>query len=212
MHDAPAPQAAAAAERKGDPYTLPTCPVSGKPLGADAFILIMDGSDNPANAGREIRFCCSECADKFKADPAKFIPEIDKQMVGAQLKTYPAGNCAVMTDDELSDPRGPDAMEDKNVILGNRLVRLCCAKCIKKLRAAPEKYLPGVDAAVIAMQKPTYALTTCPISGKALGATAVDIVVANRLVRVCCPGCTAPVLSDPVAAFKKIDAAAATKK
>ena len=33
------------------------------------------------------------------------------------------------------------------VVLGNRLVRLCCKGCVPKLKANPAKYLPKLDAA-----------------------------------------------------------------
>ncbi len=207
---APAPSAAAATP--GDPYTLNTCPVSGEALDADAVTWVIDAQTDAANEGRELRFCCPKCVEAFKAEPKRYLAEVDAKMVQEQLKTYPVLNCVVMPDDELADPRGPDAMDDKNVIVGNRLFRLCCSKCIKKLRANPAKYFAATDAAVIAMQKPTYALTTCPISGQPLSEGAKDLVIASRLVRVCCPKCEAGVRKDPNAAFKKIDAAAAAKK
>lgn len=207
---APAPSAATAVT--SDPYTLTTCAISGETLGAEAVTWVVDAQTDAANEGRELRFCCPKCIDTFKKEPKKYLAEIDAKMVQEQLKTYPVLNCVVMPDDELADPRGPEAMDDKNVIVGNRLFRLCCSKCIKKLRANPAKYIAAVDAAIIAAQKPTYPLTTCPISGGPLGESAKDIVLASRLVRVCCPKCEEGVRKDPLAAFKKIDDAAAAKK
>ena len=66
---------------KGSPYPLATCPVSGKPLTKDAAVLVMEDPANPLNNGREIRFCCPNCIDPFKADPSKFLPAIDAAII-----------------------------------------------------------------------------------------------------------------------------------
>lgn len=55
-------------------YPLDTCPVSGEGVGSMT-------KGEPAEmviAGRLIRFCCSGCEPKVKADPAKYLAEIDK--------------------------------------------------------------------------------------------------------------------------------------
>lgn len=64
-----------------------------------------------------------------------------------------------------------------------------------------------VDAEAIRAQRPSYPLTTCPVSGHELGKSGdpVDHVVQGRLVRLCCKDCVASVDKDPSAAFKKID-------
>jgi ribosomal protein L24E len=49
------------------------------------------------------------------------------------------------------------------------------------------------NADVIAAQKPSYPLDTCPISGEKLGKDAVDNVKDGHLVRTCCSKCTAKV-------------------
>lgn len=63
-------------------------------------------------------------------------------------------------------------------------------------------------AASILAQKGAYPLTKCPVSGEELGATAVDTLVDERLVRVCCENCVEPAAKDKEAIFKSIDAAA----
>ena len=67
--------------------------------------------------------------------------------------------------------------------------------------AAPAK-VSAADAAVIAAQKPSYPLETCPVSGKALGKDAVDNVKDGHLVRTCCPNCTAKI---DAASIKKVE-------
>lgn len=71
--------------------------------------------------------------------------------------------------------------------------------------------LPGApdDAAVTAAQLPLYPLTTCPISGEALGEMGrpVDVVVQGRLVRLCCGGCLKDLTADPAKAITDLDRA-----
>ena len=58
------------------------------------------------------------------------------------------------------------------------------------------------NAEVIATQKPSYPLDTCPISGEKLGKDAVDNVKDGHLVRTCCSKCTAKV---DAATIKKVE-------
>jgi len=95
----------------------------------------------------------------------------------------------------------------KTVVYQNRVYRLCCKKCVGRFERDPAKWAKEYETQVIATQKGSYKLGTCPISGKPLGEGAVDIVVQGRLVRACCQGCVGPVKADPAAAFAKIDAA-----
>ncbi len=197
---------------KGSPYALATCPVSGKAIAGAGYTIVVADAENARDNGRQIRLCCAGCEAAFKADQAAMLTKVDAEMVKEQLKYYPAGSCVVMPEDELSDPRGPDAGDAKNIIVQNQLVRLCCKKCVKKVTANPEEWLAKVQAHVVAAQKPTYVLDTCVVSGEKLGDDAVDTVIASRLVRTCCSKCADKVKADPMAAFAKLDAAAAAKK
>lgn len=193
--DKPVAAKPAADKMVGDPYPLDTCPVSGEKLDAKAVAFVNDG--------REIKFCCAKCVTAFKADPAKYLAEVDKKIVAAQKPFYPLKACVVMPDDELVDG---DAVD---MVWNNRLVRFCCKGCIKKFNADPAKFTATIDAAVIAAQKPTYKLATCPISGEKLGSMGapVEMVINNRLVKLCCKGCEAAVKKNPTAVFAKLDAA-----
>ena len=70
-----------------------------------------------------------------------------------------------------------------------------------KPAAAPAAKAP-TNAEVIAAQRPSYPLDTCPVSGKPLGKDAVDNVKDGHLVRTCCGNCTAKI---DAAAIKKVD-------
>lgn len=204
---APTPQAPTA---KGSPYPLATCPVSGRVLTKDAVIFVMEDKANPLNDGRELRFFCPNCADSFKTDPQKYLPAIDAAIIAQQKARYPLTHCVVMTEDPLPASGAPDADKIKEVVVLNDMVRLCCPGCMKKLKNDPSKYLADIHAAVIATQKKNYALVTCPISGEALPEEPSDIVIGERLVRLCCNGCAKQARKDPTAIFAKLDAPVAT--
>ncbi|MCA9285641.1 MAG: hypothetical protein KDA22_10520 [Phycisphaerales bacterium] len=178
---------------KSDPYPLATCPVSGRPLGDKPVIMEIDG--------REYRFCCNDCPEKFKADPAKYIPAIDKAIVEQQKAFYPLTHCVVMTEDELVEGEAVD------YVYNNRLVRFCCKGCIKKFNQDPKAFLAKLDAAVVEAQLATYPIDVCVISGEKLGGMGepVNMVVNNRLVRLCCKGCEKSVRKDPAAALAKLE-------
>jgi YHS domain-containing protein len=61
------------------------------------------------------------------------------------------------------------------------------------------------DEATMRIQRPSYPLTACPISGKPLADAPVEIVSQGHLVRLCCDKCVLKVQADPAAAIQKID-------
>lgn len=184
-----APETAAA--RVGDAYTLGTCPISGEKIGAmgDAVVFIQDG--------KEIRLCCEGCKKKYDAKVEETNKEIDAKLIADQESHYPSKTC-INSDAELKD-------SGVSFIVGNRLVKTCCAKCEAKVKADPAAFLAKLDQQVIDAQKAGYTLDACPISGKPLGDAPVEIVVANRLVKLCCEGCKKGVDKDPAGVLGKVD-------
>ncbi len=183
-----------------DPYTLDTCPISGMKLDTmgEAFVKVYDG--------REVRFCCDGCPEKFEADMEAGFKKIDAMMVENQLPFYPLTTCVVSG--EPFSKHGNGTAIDK--IFGNRLVRLCCKECVLKFKADPTAYIAKLDAAIMEAQSENYPLDTCVVSGEELGGEmgeAIDVVVANRLVRLCCKGCKKDLMKDPSSFIKTLDAA-----
>lgn len=90
-----------------------------------------------------------------------------------------------------------------------RDVSLCCAGCIKKFEAEPQKYFSRIDAKMIADQKDHYPLTTCVVAGGKLGEMGdpLNVIVNNRLVQLCCGGCEKKLRADPAQFIAKLDAA-----
>ncbi|MFN0059255.1 MAG: hypothetical protein ACKVX7_12415 [Planctomycetota bacterium] len=182
----------------GDPYMLDTCPVSGKKLEAKPTVY--------QHEGREVRFCCDKCIDGFKAEPAKFIAKIDQDVVKQQAPMYPLKTCLV-SDEAL----GADTVD---WVFNNRLVRLCCKKCSAEVQKDPAKFLKKLDDAVIAAQKEKYPIETCVVSGEKLGGMGepVNMVIGNRLVRLCCGACKKAVMADPLTHLAKLSGDGKGKK
>lgn len=194
-------------KRVGDPYPLTICPVSQRPLGDKPFVLILEDMDDASMNGRELKFCCGGCRTRFMADAKTNLDKLDDAIIKDQLRVYPKANCIVMPDDEMTDPRGPEAMEDQNVVINNRLYRFCCKGCIRRFKKDPSRYDKALNELVKAQQAGNYPIDVCVISGRPLGENPTELVVANRLVRTCCGGCSKKVMADPTAVIARLDKA-----
>ncbi len=187
------------AEAWTGPYTLATCPVSGQALGSmgDPIIAVYDG--------REVRFCCDGCIDKFEANQAKYWKAIDEQIIKDQLPYYPVETC-VVSGEPLTE-HGEDIAN--NMVYGNRLVRLCCKMCEREFTADPNTFIEKLDKAAADAQRKDYPLDTCVVAGGKLGSMGepTEIVVAGRLIRFCCASCEPKVEANPVKYITAIDAA-----
>jgi hypothetical protein len=197
-HHAEAPAEASAV---GDPYPLSVCPVSELALGSmgEAIVKVYDG--------REVRFCCDGCPAKFEADKDAAFGKIDAMIVESQRAFYPLDRC-VVSGEALAE-NGEDISID--FVYNNRLVRLCCKGCVGDFKAEPARYMAKLDAAVIAQQRERYPLDKCVVSGEEMAdlpeEDVVEVVVANRLFRLCCPPCKPDVLANPAPYLQKLDEA-----
>jgi hypothetical protein len=127
--------------------------------------------------------------------------ELDAAVIAQQKPSYPLSICPVS-----GEPLG--SMGDPlDLVANGRLVRVCCKGCTRAVTTNPADAIAKIDAAVIAAQKPTYPLNTCPISGQELGEKAQDVVHGTRLVRLCCEECKVAFAKDPAPTMAKIDAA-----
>jgi len=187
------------AEFSGDPYLLDVDAASGEALGpVDKQVILQ-------YEGREFRFAGEKTAATFRADSAKYIQAIDEKMIAQQLPFYPLDTCVVS-----GEKLGGEMGEPINIVYKNRLVRFCCKGCKKAFAKDPAGQIAKIDRAVAEKQRKNYGLTTCVVSGGKLGGMGdpIDYVFGNRLVRLCCKGCTKKLTKDPLAYLAKIDAAA----
>ena len=183
-----------------EPYTLATCPVSGKKLGSmgDPLVLKTDGG--------EIKLCCKGCVKRFDADTEKYTGVVHEGIAAQQMPYYPLENCVISGEPLTED--GKDIAV--NVVIGNRLFRVCCDSCIKAVRKKPGKHLATLDAAVIKSQAKHYPLKTCIVREKSklgsMGAPS-QLVVGNRLVQFCCKGCEPKFIEGQAKFIAVLDAA-----
>ncbi|NOT31889.1 MAG: hypothetical protein HOP15_15695 [Planctomycetes bacterium] len=203
----PAPVADAAAEAKLiaqqlPTYPLTTCPVSNEPL---------EGKEKPfdlVHEGRLVRLCCKACVKEFKNDPAvaaSIFKSIDEGVIRAQKDTYPLATCAV-SGEQLGSMGDP-----VELVVGTRLVRLCCKGCVKGVKKDPTKTLATIDAALISEQKKTYPLSTCLVSGEELGSEGFDYLHGVRLTRFCCEKCVSAFSKEPAKFLAALDKATPKK-
>lgn len=92
-----------------------------------------------------------------------------------QMPYYPLDTC-VVSGEKLG-------ANSKDIIVGNRLVRLSSESCQSAFDAEPSKYLAKLGEAVIAKQSANYPFTKCVISDKELGDKSIDFIVGNRLLK-----------------------------
>lgn len=183
------------AKPMGDPYTLATCPTSGKKLGAmgDPIVKAYDG--------REVRFCCAMCPPKFEKDLAASLATLDAAIVKDQLPLYP-------TDASIVSGKTLGA-KPIDWVYNNRLVRLADAGEKAEFLKDPKKHLADLDKAAIQQQSKGYPLKTCPVSKEDLGdmGEAKDVVIGGRLIRLCCNDCKTGLAKDPAKFIAAVDAA-----
>lgn len=77
----------------------------------------------------------------------------------------------------------------KTFEVDGRTYKTCCGRCQKKVENDPAKFAAILDKAIVAVQRASYPLETCPLTKRKLNAKARDVVVKDTLVRVCCGRC-----------------------
>ncbi len=181
---------AARADYLGDPYPLSTCATCSKALAAGAETVVLEEMKDRSLNGTQVKFCCAKCVEDFKADPAKFVPAMQKAIIAAAPAGYPLKNCLMMPEEVLDDTA-------KKAVYQNRVYQLCCKKCVVRFEKDPAKNAKEWEALVVAAQKDAYPMKTCVVSGKAIEGAGTWVVVQNHAFHLCCPGCAARVRADP---------------
>ncbi|MFT7487573.1 MAG: hypothetical protein ACI9F9_003434 [Candidatus Paceibacteria bacterium] len=129
--------------------------------------------------------------------------EQDQAAIASQSASYPLDTCVVSGEKFTAESPAT------TFVVEGKLVRTCCSRCEKKVKASPAAFIKKVDDAVIAQQKPLWPLTTCPVSGEAFGGEMgepIDYVVGTRYAKLCCKGCIGKAKKDPAAFIEKLNA------
>ena len=116
-------------------YPIDTCVISGDALD------IHGSAVNFIYGNRLFRTCCNDCKAELIEDPSEYVAELDKAIIKAQKNSYPIDYCVI--------GRGPlDGMGGPSfLIVGNRLVQLCCGGCNSKVLKDPLKVFAEIDKA-----------------------------------------------------------------
>lgn len=126
---------AAMIEDQAPRYPLATCLVSGESLHE------MGKPVDFIYNNRLVRFCCKHCKGDFLKDAARLIARLDAAAIEKQKPQYTATTCPV-SGEKLGEMGKP-----ADRIVGDRLVRLCCAHCESRLRADAPKYMEKASPA-----------------------------------------------------------------
>ncbi len=147
------------------PGTQEVCPVMGNPIKEDVF------ADYD---GKRVYFCCPGCDGKFMEEPEKYIAQMETEgVVLAQVVTNGngeaamegcGGDCEGMGEQAAPQQEAPAGQviagtqtvcpvmpshpikESVFVDYQGKRIYLCCAGCISKINAEPEKYLAPMEA------------------------------------------------------------------
>lgn len=120
------------------PYPLANCPVTEATLGSmgEPVIERIDG--------REVQFCCSNCPEKFRSNRAEYSTKMDEAIISAQSADYPLDVCVVS-----GEALGGDHGEPIDIVVENRMFRVCCKSCISDIEFDSSDFVAVLDDAIV---------------------------------------------------------------
>ena len=112
-------------------------------------------------AGKEYYFCCSNCLEKFKADPEKYL----KAKPASGLVTLGGPATAAKVKDPVCGMDVDPGTANYKFEHAGKSYAFCSAGCLEKFKAQPEKYLKPTAPAKISAPQPAAAETSyvCPM-------------------------------------------------
>lgn len=114
-------------------YPIRTSIVSGKPMGEKVEDYVW--------CNRLVRLAEREERAAFLREPERYVAALDEQVLKAQEATYGMANRCPVQGDILSSDTPID------FVIANRMIRVCCARCVRSVRARPYQYLAMIDYA-----------------------------------------------------------------
>ena len=120
------------AEKKAAEETITkqtTCPVMrGNPINEKLYVDV---------EGKRIYVCCNACIAKVKADPKKYIKQLEDQGITVEKVIKEQTLCPVMKDNPIS--------KDLHVDAEGKRIYVCCNACIKVVKEDPKKYIKQLE-------------------------------------------------------------------
>lgn len=100
--------------------------------------------NNPINTnlyvdvkGKRIYVCCPGCIPKIKADPDKYIKQLEAQGITIEKAPMMQTTCPVL---------GGKINKNLYADVNGKRIYVCCPMCIGKIKANPEKYIKQMEA------------------------------------------------------------------
>ncbi len=117
------------------PVSQTTCPLNDGKIDKNLYV----DAD-----GKRIYVCCAGCIEKIKADPQKYIKQLEDQ--GITLDKTPVS--------QTTCPLNGGKI-DKNLYVDadGKRIYVCCAGCIEKIEADPQKYIEQLEDQGITLEK-----------------------------------------------------------
>jgi len=86
------------------------------------------------HGGKRIYFCCKNCIDKFKQDPAGIIRGMESKGI-------------ILDASQVNCPVGGEKLVDRSTYVdyGGRRIYFCCKPCVDKFNQDPQKYVKKMD-------------------------------------------------------------------
>lgn len=136
------------------------------------------------------------------AQKKKATPDLQK---AAEKAFYPLTGQSVSSN-PLDGKMGPTI----DVTAKGRLIRVCCKNCVEEVNDNADRIIARIDRAHKRLQRASYPLATCVVSGKKLGTMGKphELLHGVRLVRLCCKGCVDAFTKEPARYMRKLDKAA----
>ena len=122
-------------EQQAPFYPNKVCAATGEALGG------MGETINVIHNNRLVRLCCAGCKDELDTNAAGVFKKLDEAAIKAQAGSYPLTTCVV------AGGKLGSMGETVNLVVGNRLVKFCCAGCVAEFKADPAAYLKKIDDA-----------------------------------------------------------------
>ena len=121
---------------------------------------------------------------------------------------YPLNVCPI-SGEKLGEMGDPVVKEYEG-----REVKFCCKNCVGTFEKDLKSSFKILDEKIVAATKDSYALTTCVVSGEALGGMGepVNYMYKNQLVKFCCANCIETFEKDPGKFLAMIHPAAEVKE
>ena len=173
--------------------SLGLCPKNGRDVAS------MGKSTRRIINGVDVTFCCPPCIKAYKEDYASYRDKIAPKIIAKQKPYYPTELCLV-TGKKLGD----DAIDH---VHGNRLIRLADADAVAAFAKDTATHEERLDFIIADAERDNYPLDTCVVAGSAFvqEKKPAEVIVGNRLVKICCGGCTSKIRQEPYVIVKKIN-------